>query len=604
MISEPVCKANSIEQKYMKIKLESLVIEAIDNLIDGEGLSLASIPAFQVERTRGKNHGDYATNAAMVLSKPLKKNPREIAEKIIALIPVDPQIKQIELAGPGFINFFLADSAFQIVVNEILTTDGVYGHSNIGNHQRVIIEFVSANPTGPLHVGHGRSAAYGATVANLLEAVGYKVHREYYINDAGRQMQILTLSIWLRYLELMGETISFPRNGYKGDYIIDIAKDLKVKYGERLHKPAQQIFHNIPKDEDETGQGNKEAHIDALTVRAKNLLSDNEFQVIFKQGLKAILQDIRDDLAGFGVTFQEWFPESNLIKNGDIERGLARLDKAGFLYLRNGATWFQATSFGDEKDRVVIRENGQATYFASDVGYHLNKYERGFDIILDIFGADHHGYSPRIKALLQAAGEDEKKLTVLLVQFAILYRGKEKVSMSTRAGTFVTLRELRKEVGTDAARFFYVMRRSDQHLDFDLELAKSRSAENPVYYIQYAHARICSVMRQLAHQNMHWEQQTGLNNLHLLTALHEQNLLRCLSQYPEIIEAAATNFEPHILAHYLQELANNFHAYYNAYKFLVADEQLRNARLCLISATQTVLLNSLKILGVSAPEIM
>jgi arginyl-tRNA synthetase len=588
----------------MKKKLESLVIEAVDNLIDGESLSLTAIPTFQIERTRGKNHGDYATNAAMVLSKPLKKNPREIAEKIIALIPADPQIKQIEVAGPGFINFFLADSAFQKIANEILTTDGVYGHSNIGNHQRVIIEFVSANPTGPLHVGHGRSAAYGATVANLLEAVGYKVHREYYVNDAGRQMQILTLSIWLRYLELVGETIPFPSNGYKGDYIIDIAKDLKVKYGQRFHKSPQQIFHDIPKDEDETGHGDKEAHIDALTIRAKNLLSDDEFQVIFKQGLKAILQDIRDDLEGFGVSFQEWFPESNLIKNGDIERGLARLDKAGFLYQRDGATWFQATSFGDEKDRVVIRENGQATYFASDVGYHLNKYERGFDIILDIFGADHHGYSPRIKALLQAAGEDEKKLTVLLVQFAILYRGKEKVSMSTRAGTFVTLRELRKEVGTDAARFFYVMRRNDQHLDFDLELAKSRSAENPVYYIQYAHARICSVMRQLAHQNMHWDQQDGLNNLHLLTAIHEQNLLRCLSQYPEIIEAAADNFEPHILAHYLQELANNFHAYYNAYKFLVADEQLRNARLCLISATQTVLVNSLKILGVSAPEIM
>lgn len=587
----------------MKNKIEEFIKQSTEDLVAQANLEKPL--KIQVERTRDTKHGDFASNIAMVLAKPLKMNPRELAEKIIAQIPQTEDIAKVEIAGPGFINFYLSDSAQQKVIREILLTDGIYGHSDIGKDKKVILEFVSANPTGPLHVGHGRHAAYGATVANLLEAVGYKVHREYYINDAGRQMQILAVSIWLRYLELFGEQFTFPSNGYKGDYVMNIAKDVKVKYREEFCRPIEEVFKNLPQDElENVPGGDKEVYIDALINRAKQLLGNENFELILQLGLKAIVNDIREDLEKFGVTYQEWFSEKSLADNGDIARGLARLEKAGALYQRDGALWFQATSYGDEKDRVVTRENGQSTYFASDVGYHLNKYERGFDVILDLFGADHHGYAPRIKAFLKAAGEDGTKLEVLLVQFAILYRGKQKVSMSTRSGSFVTLRELREEVGNDAARYFYVMRKCDQHLDFDLELAKSRSNENPVYYVQYAHARICSVERQLEHQQLSFDQELGLNNLQLLNTPQEKELLSALSMFPEIVEAAAINYEPHTLVHYLQNLATLFHTYYNASKFIVEDPELRNARLCLAFATKTVLVNSLKILGISTPEVM
>lgn len=590
----------------MKSKIEGLINSSLHQYLQQINFDDAkeTLPKIQVERTRDQKHGDYACNIAMTLAKPLKKNPREIAENIIRIIPETDDFKTIDIAGPGFINFHLTETALQKVIDQILRMDGMYGHSSLGENKSVIIEFVSANPTGPLHVGHGRHAAYGATVANLLEAIGYKVHREYYINDAGRQMQILTVSIWLRYLELFGETFPFPTNGYKGDYIVDIAKTLKITCRDKFCRPIADIFKDLPEDEVLEGTGDKELYIDALIARAKLLLGDENYQYILQEGLKAILHDIREDLEQFGVTFQNWFSEKSLEDNGDIARGIEKLKNAGSIYEREGATWFQATSYGDEKDRVVRRENGQTTYFASDVGYHLNKYARGFDIALDIFGADHHGYAPRIKAFLKAAGEDETKLHVLLVQFAILYRGKQKVSMSTRGGTFVTLRELREEVGNDAARFFYVMRKCDQHLDFDLELAKSRSNENPVYYIQYAHARICSVERQLHHQNLSFDEELGLKNTHLLNSDHEINLLRTLSLFPEIIEAAALNYEPHILVHYLQDLATYFHTYYNAYKFIVEEKELRDARICMIRAVKIVIANSLKILGVSAPENM
>ncbi len=585
----------------MKSKIEELIRSSLAQfLISRPDIN---IPKIQVERTRDAKHGDYATNIAMLLAKPLKMNPKEVAANFVQAIQPSKEIDKIEMAGPGFINFYLTDYALQSVVHSVLTMDGIYGHREIGKDKRVIMEFVSANPNGPLHVGHGRHAAYGATVANLLEAVGYKVHREYYINDAGRQMQILTVSIWLRYLELFGEVLTFPSNGYKGDYIIDIAKGLKVAFRDKFFRPTQEIFKDLPKDGDESGGGDKEIYIDLLIARAKKLLGE-DYVLILQYGLKANLTDIKQDLHEFGVTFQEWFSEKSLQESGDIERGLERLKKSECLYQRDGAIWFQATSFGDEKDRVVIRENGMTTYFASDVAYHLNKYERGFDVILDLFGADHHGYAPRIKAFLKAACEDENKLRVLLVQFAILYRGKQKISMSTRGGDFVTLRELRKEVGNDAARFFYVMRKCDQHLDFDLELAKSRSNENPVYYIQYAYARICSVERQLLHHNLYLDQERGFKQLHLLTKPQEKDLLRMIAQFPEIIEAAALNYEPHILVHYLQDLATYFHTYYNACKFIVEDEDLRNARLCLIAAVKIVIGNSLKIVGVSTPESM
>lgn len=591
----------------MKTKIEGLIESSLGQYLQKENIEIPNelIAKIQIERTRDSKHGDYACNVALILAKSLLKNPRELANEFIALIPKSDEFSRIEIAGPGFINFHLTDKALQNVLDEILTIDGIYGHSTLGDDRTVIIEFVSANPTGPLHVGHGRHAAYGASVANLLEAVGFKVHREYYINDAGRQMQILTISIWLRYLELFGESFPFPSNGYQGDYIIEIAKDLKIKYRDQFLRPIEEIFSELPQDEIEGIEGgDKERYIDALIARAKQFLGEENYALMLKEGLKAILKDIREDLEEFGVTYQEWFSEKSLDENGDIKQGLARLRENGALYERDGATWFQATSYGDEKDRVVIRENGQSTYFASDVGYHLNKFDRGFDVILDLFGADHHGYAPRIKAFLKAAGEDENKLKVLLVQFAVLWRGKQKVAMSTRSGKFVTLRELREEVGNDAARFFYVMRKCDQHLDFDLELAKSKSNENPVYYIQYAYARICSVERQIHHQGLLIDLHHGCQNRHLLSTQPEKDLLRTLSLYPEVIELAALNYEPHTLVRYLQDLATYFHTYYNAYKFIVEEEDLRNARLCLITAIKIVLGNSLKILGVTTPEVM
>ena len=426
----------------------------------------------------------------------------------------------------------------------------------------------------------------------------YDVYREYYVNDAGRQMNILATSIWLRYLELFSYPVKFPSNGYKGDYVADIAKVLQKKYQDILCRDISHLYDDLPQDNEE----NKDEFVDQLIVRSKVLLEEKHYQIIFDFGLESILIDIKEDLKEFGVTFDKWFHESSLTE--DIKKGINQLIEKGHTYKKEGALWFKATQFGDEKDRVLIRKDGRTTYFAADVGYHLNKYERGYDVILDIFGADHHGYVPRINAFLSALGKDITKLHVLLVQFAILYRGKVRVSMSTRGGQFVTLRELREEVGNDAARFFYIMRKAEQHLDFDLELAKSKSNENPVYYIQYAHARVCSVFRQSQEKRITWDQAGGLRKLDLLSAGHEKTLLRTLSRYPEVVCAAANNYEPHLIAHYLQQLATEFHAYYNTEQFLVDDSNLRNARLCLITAIRIILGNGLRLLGVTAPESM
>jgi len=461
---------------------------------------------------------------------------------------------------------------------------------------------VSANPTGPLHVGHGRGAAYGAVVADLLEAVGYDVHREYYVNDAGRQMDILGTSVWLRYLELCGEALTFPSNGYRGDYVWDIAATLHREHGDDYRHPAGEVYEGVPPDAPDGGD--KEAHIDALIVSAKRLLGDNRYRYVFELGLNTILDDIRDDLGLFGVNYQEWYSERSLVESGAVNKAVDRLREAGHLYEKGGAWWFRSTDFGDEKDRVVVRENGQTTYFASDIAYHMDKLDRGFDRVIDVWGADHHGYVPRVRAALQAMGEDASRLDVLLVQFAVLYRGGEKVQMSTRSGEFVTLRELRKEVGRDAARFFYVMRKCEQHMDFDLDLAKSQSSDNPVYYVQYAHARIHAVLRQAAERLLDVSPSDGLANLDRLVEDHELALLKELSRYPEVVESAALNEEPHQLTHYLRELANGFHTYYNAHQFLVDDVALRDARIKLILATREVLRNGLNLLGVSAPEQM
>lgn len=585
----------------MKHHLQDLITAALNSLRQDGELD-CSLPEIQIERTRDRRFGDFACNVAMLLAKPARRKPREIAELVVARLPASEQVANVEIAGPGFINFHMTAQAFQAVVGQVLEAGEAYGRSTIGADKRVQVEFVSANPTGPLHVGHGRGAAYGATVADLLAAAGFRVHREYYVNDAGRQMDILAASVWLRYLELCGEELTFPSNGYKGDYIWDIAATIHREQGEAYRHPAATVFDGVAADE--PAGGDKEAHIDALVAKARALLGDAGYRRVFDAGLDAILGDIRQDLEAFGVAYEEWFSERSLVESGDVDTAIERLKAAGHVYEKEGAWWFRSTAFGDEKDRVVVRDNGVKTYFASDIAYHMNKIERGFDRVIDVWGADHHGYVPRVKAALEAMGDDPSKLDVLLVQFAILYRGGEKAQMSTRSGEFVTLRELREEVGNDAARFFYVMRKCEQHLDFDLDLAKSQSADNPVYYIQYAHARICSVWRQLEEKGLFYDRHAGLRHMAMLKETHEQELLQYLSRYPEVVEAAALAHEPHQLAHFLRELANGFHTYYNAHQFLVEDSALRDARLALCEAVKQVIANGLGLLGVSAPESM
>jgi len=586
----------------MKQQVKELLATAWQHLVTTGQVAGGDLPDPQVDRTRDPAHGDFATNLALVMAKAAGGKPRDLAALLVAALPASDLIARTEIAGPGFINFFLAPGAHLGLIPTILTAGPDFGRSRIGAGKRVQVEFVSANPTGPLHVGHGRGAAYGAVVADLLAAVGFNVHREYYVNDAGRQMDILATSLWLRYLELTGEDIPFPSNGYKGDYVWDMAATLHREHGDAYRFGAEEVFAAIPADE--PAGGDKELHIDALVARAKALLGDNRYRYVFELGLNTILDDIRDDLAHFGVVYDEWFSERSLTEKGAVNQALERLRAAGHLYERDGALWFRATDFGDEKDRVVVRDNGQTTYLASDIAYHMDKLERGFDRVIDIWGADHHGYVPRIKGALQALGDDPAKLDVLLVQFAILYRGGERMQMSTRSGEFVTLRELRKEVGRDAARFFYIMRRCEQHLDFDLDLAKSQSSDNPVYYVQYAHARICSVLRQAADKGLAVEPSPGVTNLDRLTETHEQDLLKTLARYPELVEEAALNEEPHQITHYLRDLANGLHTYYNAHPFLVPDAALRDARLKLILATRQVLRNGLNLIGVSAPETM
>lgn len=586
----------------IKKRLTSLLQQAVDSLQTTGALptGLSEVPI--IERARDSRHGDFASNVALVLAKLAKIPPRELALQIVQSIPAEPLVAAIDVAGPGFINFTLAPEAQFDIVRTVHQQGQTFGRSTIGAGRKVQVEFVSANPTGPLHVGHGRGAAYGSVVANLLAAAGFDVQREYYVNDAGRQMDILAASVWLRYLEVCGEVIPFPSNAYRGEYVRDIAWELHRSRHERYRHPASVVLNALPPDEPQGGD--KEIYIDALVNRAKELLGAADYREVFDAGLSSIQQDIAQDLAEFGVVYDQWFSERELAAGSAVTEILRRLREAGYLYEKEGATWFASSRLGDEKDRVVIRENGQITYFASDIAYHWNKLQRGYEQIIDIWGADHHGYIPRVRAALQALGGDSERLRVLLVQFAVLYRGEEKVQMSTRSGEFITLRQLRSEVGKDAARFFYVMRRSDQHMDFDLKLATSKTNENPVYYVQYAHARICSVFRQLDEKGWARRLQQGMNHLDRLDAPHEAAVLNRLGRYPETLEAAALQHEPHQIVHYLRELACDFHTYYNACPFLVDDEELRNARLNLIDAVRQVIANGLHLLGVSAPEAM
>jgi arginyl-tRNA synthetase len=548
----------------------------------------------QLDRPKQAQHGDFACNIAMLLAKELRGNPRAIAQKILDALPASPDVEKAEIAGAGFINLFLTRRYKQQVISRVLAAGSRYGCSDAGRGRKTQVEFVSANPTGPLHVGHGRGAAYGASLASILATAGHAVSREYYVNDAGRQMDILALSTWLRYLELGGEPVAFPPNAYQGDYVREMAADLRKADGAKLHRTWAQACAGAA-----DVVSDPERHLDDLIANAKQLL-DAGYDRVHRHALDTQLNDCREDLAEFGVSFDCWFSERSLFSGGQVDRAVDQLEQRGHLYVQDGAKWFRSSAFGDEKDRVVQRENGQYTYFASDIAYHLEKFERGFDRVIDVWGADHHGYVPRVRGALAALGQEPSRLEVALVQFAVLYRNGEKASMSTRSGEFVTLRELRREVGNDAARFFYVMRKSDQHLDFDLDLAKSQSNENPVYYIQYAHARVCSVLAQ-------W----GGNEATLhaadpspLVSPHEATVLKHLMEYPEVIDNAARDLAPHSVAFYLKELAGEFHSYYNAERFLVEDDALTRARLALALAVRQVLRNGLALLGVGAPEKM
>ena len=578
----------------MKQELQQLLMEAISIVQKKMDVSFTAIDDIQIERTRDKSHGDFACNIAMVLARQAKTNPRKLAAALLENIPESETIERIEIAGPGFINFYLTKQSRLNVITRILQTAEAYGRSEFGTGKSILLEFVSANPTGPLHVGHGRGAVYGAVVSDLLEAIGYKVDREYYVNDAGRQMDILTVSIWLRYLELCAIKIDFPENAYQGDYIRNIADKL-------LRDKKQSLSSDI--DFPET-KDDPEINIDQLIAFTKTTLGSENYQAILDLGLNEILNEIRADLADLGVVFDRWFFEHSLEDDDQIQECIAKLKDSTFVYEEEGALWFRSTAFGDEKDRVIIRDNGQATYFASDIAYHVEKFSRSYDKAINIWGADHHGYIARVKAALSALDENPDALEILLVQFATLYRGTEKLPMSTRSGQFVTLKELLNEVGKDATRFFYILRKSEQHLDFDLELAKSKSNENPVYYIQYAHARICSVLKQVKEKGFTYNAEIGNNNLHTLTEPAEEKLITTLSRYPEVMHSAATEYEPHQIAYYLRDLANEFHSYYNSCQFIVEPDDLRNARLNLISASKQVICNGLGILGVSAPEQM
>ncbi len=584
----------------LKPQLQALVSDALMALVAEDLLPDIDQPEINIDRSRQKEHGDFSCNIAMLLAKHARCAPRDLAQTIVDRLPASSIVNRAELAGPGFINFFLTDEPLYQVVRDVMSEGSEFGRIDIGAGQKVIVEFVSANPTGPLHVGHGRGAAYGDALARLLRCAGYMVSTEYYVNDAGRQMNILAVSVWLRYLELCGEEMDFPVNAYQGDYVWDIAASIHRSKSDALHRKIDDVFTGVPPDE--PFGGDRESHIDGLIERAKELLAD-DYALVFDQGLNEITDNIRRDLAEFGVEFDRWFSERSLHSSGEMEKAIQTLESGDYLYEMGGAKWFRSTDFGDEKDRVVVRENGQSTYFASDIAYHLDKLDRGFDRLIDIWGADHHGYVARVKAALQALNAEKDRFEVLLVQFAILYRGGEKLAMSTRSGEFVTLRELRNEVGNDAARFFYVMRKCEQHMDFDLDLAKSRSSENPVYYVQYAHARICSVMAQLSEKKMKLADPADAI-LELLTEQHEKDIMNELSRFHEVIDSAAANHEPHQIAYYLRELANEFHSYYNSSQFLVDDKGVRDARLVLIQATRQVLANGLRLLGVSAPESM
>ena len=578
----------------MKHRIHEILDSSLKELANQKVIALENVPnPLPIEHSRRSGHGDFATSVALVLAKPSGKNPRELAELIQKEIPDSSIVEKTEIAGPGFINFFLTDRAYSKVVPEILEKKSAYGVLKPEQPQKILVEFVSANPTGPLHVGHGRGAAVGDSLAKILSAAGHQVDTEYYVNDIGRQMNILGLSVWIRYLGFFGKPVSFPKGAYQGEYVSECARELRELHGEKFLGETEELFQDLPDEPDDV--------LDRLIEFAKNLLGSDNFSCIRRFALDSMVKVIQSDLEAFDVEHKEWFFESQVVDSKETDQAVSCLVEKEQIYEADGALWFRSTEYGDEKDRVVIRSNGELTYFATDIAYHLNKFKRGYNKMINIWGADHHGYIARMKGALKAAGEDSERLQILVVQLAALRRGSKKIALSTRAGDFVSLKELLDETGKDAARFFYVLRKPEQHLDFDLELAKSKSNENPVYYVQYAHARISSVFRQMQERGI---VRQGKTDYDLLEQQAEVRLMKQLAQYPEIIESSAQACEPHQVAYYLREVANEFHSLYNKERILDCSDSLRNARLDLIEATRHVLANGLGLLGVAAPDSM
>lgn len=578
----------------MKHRIQQLLKQSLGDLADSGELQADLVPEnMPVERSRRAGQGDYASGIALALARASGRKPRDLAMMIQGALPSASFIASTEVAGPGFINFFVSEQALIGVIADVLEQRQSYGAGTAERPERILLEYVSANPTGPLHVGHGRGAAFGDSLARLLRTAGHRVDTEYYVNDVGRQMDILGFSVFMRCLQLEGKQAALPEGTYQGSYVAAIAERFKQQHAQEFEFDGAVRFQPEGGSEDEI--------VDSLIRQARERLGADQFEALRTFALAEMIKVIRTDLDAIGACHDEWFYESQVAESGETGETIEVLERSGTLYESDGATWFRSSDFGDEKDRVLRRSNGELTYFASDIAYHLNKLRRGHDYIINIWGADHHGYVARMKAAVQAAGEDSDRLRIFLVQFAALWRGKDKIPMSTREGQFVSLEEMVDEIGKDAARFFYVLRKPEQHLDFDLELAKSESNENPVYYVQYAHARICSVFSQVSERGI--VRGTECNNA-ALTHQVELKLIRRISMYPEVVDSAASGFEPHQIAYYLRDLSTDFHSFYNHMRILDSVPELRDARLNLIEAVRQVLANGLAILGVSAPESM
>ena len=590
---ENIKGVNDLPMKDNIKKTLSQILEDLYSQIEPEVKNLK----ISIQDNKEKEHGDLATNIAMVLAKPLKKNPKEIAEEIKQNFVLDEKIIKIEVAGPGFLNFFLSKDSHGEILEQIQKENKDFGKSG-SKQSKVLIEYVSSNPTGPLHVGHGRGAVFGSVLSSLLEEAGFEVDQEYYVNDFGRQMNILATSAWIRYCQLFSSEIKMMQQGYQGDYLIPIAKKLKDEKSDSLFKIEESLIQKL----------NSEDQDDEFTdqlVESLRVILKEEFQYIREFALSEILHLIKADLEQCGVHHNAWFSESSLYGNdgstdSKVDVSIEELKSRGFIYEEGGAIWFKSSSLGDDKDRVLRRGNGEYTYFASDVAYHLDKYDRGYDRVINVWGSDHHGYLPRVRAAMDACDRDINKLEVIFIQFANLVKAGKKVSMSTRSGDFITLNELMNEVTTEAARFFYINRKADQHLEFDLDLAKEQSKDNPLYYIQYAHARICSVLRKAENEFEDFDSV----ELALLGSEKEIEILKLLRQYPQLIERSAKAGEPHLLCYFLRDLSGVFHSYYNSEKFLIEDKELMTSRLFLLKGVKQVIANGLRVLGIKAPEEM